>query len=107
MGWKLVSNKAECGGAELADWNIGDGRPLTFDVGYCADRCKGISTMFAFGTNDYSGNRCYPKNNYPNKGCNCLCETAAKADGTCTSTGHSGYRLYRYESGKIRGVESL
>ena len=101
VGWNLVATRSECGGSEI---NLGvayDGRPLTFDIEYCADRCKGISSMFAFGTNDYGNPRCYTENKYPNKGCNCLCETGAKSDGTCSHSSHSGYRLYRYEKGKM------
>ena len=79
--------QAECAGSEKY------GRKA--NIRDCAEECKGISTMFAFGTNDYGNNRCY-KN-----GCGCLCETAATPDGDCAMIVHSGYRLFRYESGMI------
>ena len=68
------------------------------EVEICAMECRGISTMFAVGTNDYpndyGGSRCYESH------CNCLCETAANADGTCNQATHNGYKLYTYQKGK-------
>ena len=61
----------------------------------CAYSCKGISSMFIFGTNDYGDERCWDDK------CTCICETAAADDGTCNQIGHKGYRLFKYEySGK-------
>ena len=90
-GYHLVEDKAECDGSEIL-------KTLTFDVGHCAKVCLGISTMFAFGTNDYGTDRC------DEGGCNCLCETAAASDGTCNKVSHNGYRLYRvYEVENFKG----
>ena len=90
MGWELVENRAECTGSEIR-------APGGYKVNTrnCAESCKGISTMFAYGTNDYGTIRCNEG------GCNCLCETAATPEGTCTIKGHPGYRLFRYENGMI------
>ena len=43
----------------------------------CGDKCKGKSTMFAWG----------PK---------CLCEVSASEDGTCTEVDNQNYDLYRF-----------
>ena len=78
----LVKDASECGGSEVQ-------KPHTFEAEKCAEICYGVSTMFAFGTNDYGNPRC-------NKdGCTCLCETAATSDGTCNIQDNTGYRLYR------------
>ena len=91
VGYHLVEDKTECSGTEKS-------MTLTFDVGHCAKMCQGISTMFVFGTNDYGNDRCY------DGGCKCLCETAAKSDGTCNKVSHNGYRLYRvYEIQNYKG----
>ena len=64
----------------------------------CAKSCEGVSSMFAYGTNDYGKTRCYK-----NRTCTCLCETLADQNGTCTQISHNGYRLYRYlENGKLK-----
>lgn len=47
--------------------------------------------MFAYGTNDFGGDRCQ------SEGCKCLCETAASTNGTCTEINHDGYRLFKYK----------
>ena len=72
--------------------------PVTFSAKKCAEMCYGISTMFALGTNEYGNVRCY-HDPLKDMGCNCLCETAASPDGTCTHSGHSGYNLYRIGQG--------
>ena len=63
----------------------------------CAEACKGQASMFAFGTNDFGVDRC------EDSGSKCLCETSARADGTCDVVEHKGYRLYRFSApGKYR-----
>ena len=62
-------------------------------IRYCAAACKALSSMFAFGTNDYGKTRCSGLK------CACLCETSASSDGTCKEVGNTGYRLYKYISG--------
>ena len=89
--WRLVADKSECGGAE---WQPA-GSPA-YHVGTCAHMCRGISSMFVFGTNDYGTTRCDEKG-----ACKCWCEIAATRDGTCTIISHSGFRLYKYEKGEI------
>ena len=69
----------ECTGAEE-----GQGK-MTIDQ--CAERCNGLSDLFAFGTNDYGTPRCSGGK------CKCLCETSSN-DGKCQITNHDGYRLY-------------
>ena len=82
--WMLVANKMECKGSE-----IGKARQPT--VSDCAAACKGISSMFAYGTDDYGGDqRCF------DDGCKCYCETAADRDGSCQQKNTNGYRLYKY-----------
>ena len=69
---------------------MGVGR--VFSITDCAEKCKGISSMFAFGTSDYGTSRC----SNGNSNCECACETSATPDGTCKEKFHSGYRLYKY-----------
>ena len=59
----------------------------------CASACKGLSSMFAFGTNDYGNALC------SNLKCQCLCETSASPGGKCTKVRHTGYHLYKYRTG--------
>ena len=63
-----MGEKEECGGSEK-----NKGRLESVDA--CAQACKGVSSMFALGTNDFGVNRCN------SKGCKCLCETSAADDG--------------------------
>ena len=74
----------ECDGLELNKGYIAN-------VKECAAKCTGVSTMFAFGTNDFDETRC------EDTGCRCLCETAATPNGTCSVVNHRGYRLYEYK----------
>ena len=99
--WKLVADKSECSGAE--EW--ADYLPTTtiykywtFNIGTCAHMCRGISSMFAFGTSDYGPNG---YNRCKRGVCACICETAAAPDGTCNLKTHSGYRAYKYTKGKM------
>ena len=90
--WSLVAAKTECTGQEER-W-IGKVQ----DVETCARSCKGVSSMFIFGTNDFGEGRC-------NKdGCNCMCETSAWPNGTCSMFDpdkyEKGYRLFKYDEGK-------
>ena len=78
-----MGEKQECGGSEK-----GKGRVASVED--CAEACKGVSSMFALGTNDFGVNRCN------RKGCKCLCETSAEDDGTCDVVSHKGYRLYKF-----------
>ena len=85
LEWLLIADKTECAGSEIPHYDIST-------VAECSKRCKGQSSMFAYGTNDYGTTRC------SSTGCTCLCETAASKDGTCSQTSHNGYRLYKYKT---------
>ena len=87
--WKLVSDRSECGGSETGVGQFGR-------IYECAQKCKDISSMFAFGTNDFGNPRCI-------KGgvCKCLCETSATKQGSCNQVDHKGYRLYRFRPGML------
>ena len=62
----------------------------------CASSCEKISSMFAFGTNEYGTDRC-KEDEEDGTTCKCICETAATSDGVCNQISHSGYRLYTYK----------
>ena len=59
----------------------------------CANRCRGISTTFSFGTG-FDGCSVH--------GCNCKCELETKPDGWCKSriSSSKGMKLYRFDQGK-------
>ena len=61
----------------------------------CANVCKYFSSMFIYGTNDFGEERCFAD------GCSCFCETSAMPNGTCNTTSHMGFLLYKYESSKF------
>ena len=56
----------------------------------CRAVCKGVASMFSFGTNDHGGNICHSNE------CPCYCEQAQLVGGTCTTTYNIKYNLYRY-----------
>ena len=86
--WILVEEKKECGGVEV---NKG-----TMDsIAKCAKACSGVASMFIFGTNDFGVVRCF------SDGCKCVCETAAKDDGSCDTVDHKGFRLYEFGSASM------
>ena len=61
----------------------------------CANKCRGLSSIFAVGTQDYGpGGRCNWKTKEDK--CSCLCETTAD-EGQCIQETHPGYRLYKYQ----------
>ena len=88
LPWTLVAVKTECDGENIA---YNSAEQIQY-VEECAETCKGKSAMFAFGTSDYGTSRC------EGGGCYCLCETAAREDGTCNQVTHEGYRLYTYRN---------
>ena len=97
----MIAEKAECDGSE-------ESKGRQFTVVESASQCRGVSSLFLFGSYDYSSidqfrgrhilgvfrifddNRCFYN------GCNCACETIAKNDGTCPRISHNGYRLYKF-----------
>ena len=91
----MVAEKNECAGSHSLDekeYGYGD-RIETEEE--CAKKCRGLSSMFAFGTNDFGNDRCQ------NGFCKCICETSATKEGFCHQMSHSGYNLYRFGSGKL------
>ena len=91
----MVAEKNECAGSHSLDekeYGYGD-RIETEEE--CAKKCSGLSSMFAFGTNDFGNDRCQ------NGFCKCICETSATKEGFCHQMSHSGYNLYRFGSGKL------
>ena len=78
----LVSEKKECSGPEMVA-----GKLKT--LADCAQACRGIASMFLYGTTDFGTKRC------DSEGCNCVCETNARS-GDCEEVDHKGYRLYKY-----------
>ena len=91
-----MAEKKECIGSEL---RIAGVKSLED----CAKKCQTVSTMFAYGTNDFSNDKSTHRCNIKGiKGCYCLCETIAAHDATCETIDHLGYRLYKY-SGTVKG----
>ena len=82
LDWTLVSEKRECNGPEI--WA---GKLKSLED--CATACRGIASMFIYGTTDFGTKRC------DSEGCNCVCETPARS-GACEEVDHKGYRLYKY-----------
>ena len=89
----MVAEKKECSGSEVEKGKIKT-------INECANSCKGVASMFAYGTNDFNNGRCNTD------GCECICESAADADGACATSDHSGYRLYRFSRDKYQFLNS-
>ena len=85
-----MAEKQECGGNEKYV-----GRKKTLDE--CAHSCRGTTSMFIYGTNDFGERKC------GSSGCYCFCELSSTA-GKCNQVSHNGYRLYKYESVNIGKV---
>ena len=82
-----MAEKKECIGSEITTNGV-------TSLEDCAKGCRTVSTMFAYGTNDFSNNKSNHRCNAT--GCRCLCETIAAKDATCETRDHLGYRLYKY-----------
>ena len=90
LDYTHVATKKECTGSEIYAGK--------FDrIEQCFQKCKRISSIFAWGTNEFGTIRC--DENDEMGPCKCLCETAAKPGGSCTQTSHNGYRIYRLTPG--------
>ena len=81
--WFLFGEQMECHGIEFY-------RGHYFEVWQCAESCRGISSRFAFGTNDGGVKKC------TENGCPCFCETAAENDGSCMTMDSNGYNSYKF-----------
>ena len=79
----MLEQKTECGGEEI---NVG----RFYEVSQCAEKCRSISSMFLFGTNEYGLTKC------DEFGCKCFCETESTNVGTCQTKDSMGYNLYTY-----------
>ena len=87
IDWTLVAEKKRCNG-DLKQL----GRVPTIEK--CANGCRNISSVFAYGTNDYG----YPIGCRKNRGCICICQKYT-IGGNCVSEKDArGYRLYRIEN---------
>ena len=85
LDWELVGERRECAGSET---NVGWKRT----AGDCALACRGKSSMFIFGTNDFGTRRCL----LPCRGCKCYCETASSSGVCDEEIDHDGFRLYKF-----------
>ena len=83
--WIKVTDEKECGGSEKS---IGTKKTLS----ECAENCRGISSMFIYGTNDFGETKCKTNGK---EDCPCYCETSSK-DGECKWVDNKGYSLYKY-----------
>jgi len=86
--WSLVAEKRKCANTL---WKPGYKRSLE----ECAHSCRGSSSMFAYGTDDFWPSRCDRRMG----ACDCQCEMASQS-GVCNfrQVYHGGYRLYKYDS---------
>ena len=82
-----MADREECTGY---DFEI---KPYLQGAEECAFACKGVASMFIFGTNDFGTNRCSTSNRSK---CKCWCQKGASADGSCSAHNHNGYKLYKY-----------
>jgi len=87
--WTKVADKKECDGSE-------DNKGPKKTLAECAEECRGISSMFIYGTNDFGTSRCKKDE----EDCECFCEISSK-DGKCENEiDNPGYRLYKYKDSK-------
>ena len=86
--WTIAAERKECSGSEIS-------KSKKLNIESCASSCKGFSSMFIYGTNDFGANRCN-SNGY----CDCYCETSASNKGTCNMVDNNGFRLYKYTNRK-------
>ena len=85
--WILVNKKKECSGSEE------DKGPVV-EISQCAEKCRAISSMFIFGTNEFLSED--DVKSCDEDGCRCFCETKATSDGNCRMKDHNGYNLYKF-----------
>ena len=84
LDWELYAKGKRC--PSFGDYK---GRQNTVDS--CGSACKGVASMFIFGTNDLEGVGCYS-----GFGCDCYCATGATDQGTCTTVENNWTHLYRF-----------
>ena len=83
--WILVNKKKECSGSEDDKGRVGE-------ISQCAEKCRAISSMFIFGTNEFVSE----DTSCDEDGCECYCETDATRDGNCDMEDHNSYNLYKF-----------
>ena len=87
--WTLVAKEKDCGGGGAKWMN------KLPSLAACSAACRGIASMFTYGTTYYWP---WPCNN--KEGCVCRCETNASADGTCNMVHSYTWDLYKYKDAK-------
>ena len=92
LAWALYANRRQCQYSGIDKMKVKN----SWTVEECAQQCKGVSSLFILGTNDYAENdnqkKCF------DDGCICQCEIFASVTGTCELRGPNNYRLYKYIS---------
>ena len=90
LAWSLYANRRQCQWQGIDKMKVKN----SWTVDECARQCKGVSSLFKLGTNDYAENdnqkQCF------DDGCRCECEIFASATGTCELRGPNSFRLYKY-----------
>ena len=86
----LYANKKHCD-SEGVDFKEVK-RSWTIDE--CGQQCKGVSSIFMLGTNDYRDNE--NKKKCFDDGCICRCAIFASVTGTCELRDNLGFRVYKY-----------
>ena len=95
MDWTLFQKQSECEGPELY-------KGFHYHLYQCAESCREISTIFAFGTDEFDYKPTDPKyKSCDVVGCKCFCQTAATSEGSCTEKSHLGYNLYAFKQKNI------
>ena len=92
MDWILVHKKKGC--------SSGSGKHIgNVEISQCAEKCRAISSMFIFGTNEFGYADGYGKRCNGNV-CDCYCDTQTPSDGYCPSKDQDGYNLYKFVDGE-------
>ena len=91
----------KCTGPEL---NVG----FKLSIEKCVETCTGISSLIAYGTNDYGDQGC---DEYGS--CQCSCEWVATYSGECRKSPTDAYRLFKipmkgkYYFGWLKVIEKI
>ena len=83
LDWELYAEGKRCP-------SLGDHKGILNSVDSCGSVCKGVASMFIFGTNALGGSGCN------SNGCDCFCATGATDQGTCTTVENNWTHLYRF-----------
>ena len=66
-------------------------RDLAESVDDCANKCRGVSKMFMFGTDDFGYHSTCESGR-----CLCYCESDSEPEGSCTIDDYDGFRQYEF-----------